>query len=647
MIHDSISFGIGEVDIAQGNSCIGYQLYNPTCIPHYLPPLESCFVGREKEVAWLLDQLHPGKVVAICGPGGIGKSALAAQAVRKLEAGRFPDGIIFHRFCHQPQTTHVLERIAQFLNIEPEPTLESAVRSALAGRRMLIILDGTEEADDLQAILRLRGSCGVLITSRKKSDAQSFRFDLAPLEEQQAAEAFRGYSGTVEDNASVQGICKILGGWPVALRLAGRYLNSTGESAADYLRWLEKKPFKELAVGNHQDENAALLLRRSVAQVSRDARLALGLAGTLAFAPIAREAISAIFEGDERRARNALNELVNYGMLERKEERWQVSHALIHAYARTELTLSREYLKQIAEYYIAYCEVQSEAGLVGYVRLDAERAHCIRVMESCLENGLWQEVKALVEATCIYLDRQGHWVELLTAVSMRLAAARQKGERRDESWCLNALGETCWKRGEYARALEYYEQSLVIDRELGSREGEGLALNNIGLIYDMQCNYKKALQCYEQSLAIRREAGDRAGEGAVLNNMAMVYTKQGDYKTALAYLQQSLSISMETSDKVGQGATLTNIAAIYRAQGSASSALEHLEQGLAIRRELGDRAGEAQSCWNIGRIYEDLGNIAAAEEYINQAVEIAEKIDHPLLQEWRDGLAQVRAARQG
>ncbi|MCI5163492.1 MAG: NACHT domain-containing protein, partial [Candidatus Electrothrix sp. AX5] len=162
MINNSISFGTEDVQVVQGNTSITCYAPEPLQVPRQLPSLNAHFVGREDELALLFELLQPGKVVTICGTGGIGKTALATQAVHKLEAGRFPDGIIFYSFYHQPETAHALHHIAQSLNLEPEPTLEAAVRSALAGRRMLLILDGTEDAEDLQAILKLRGSCGVL-----------------------------------------------------------------------------------------------------------------------------------------------------------------------------------------------------------------------------------------------------------------------------------------------------------------------------------------------------------------------------------------------------------------------------------------------------------------------------------------------------
>jgi len=65
--------------------------------------------------------------------------------------------------------------------------------------------------------------------------------------------------------------------------------------------------------------------------------------------------------------------------------------------------------------------------------------------------------------------------------------------------------------GEYAAALNYYEQALTIFREIGDRAEEGTTLNNIGLIYASLGEYVVALDYFQQALTLRREIGDRAG----------------------------------------------------------------------------------------------------------------------------------------
>uniref|UniRef100_UPI004056BDFC NB-ARC domain-containing protein n=1 Tax=Candidatus Electrothrix sp. TaxID=2170559 RepID=UPI004056BDFC len=226
-----------------------------------LPSEDDIFLHRETELAWLDKHLHPDRIAAVCGPGGMGKTALTARAVRRLPPDRFPDGIIFHTFYHQANTAQAVQTIARALQLSVDGDVQQEVAAALGSRQALLILDGAEEADDLPAVLRLRGRCGVLITTRRKSDCGPLRLDLQPLPDDQSEEVLRAWGGEAGDQEAVEQIAGLLGGWPVALRLAGHYLHSTGEPAADYLRWLQKEPFRELGESEeHQRDNAALLL---------------------------------------------------------------------------------------------------------------------------------------------------------------------------------------------------------------------------------------------------------------------------------------------------------------------------------------------------------------------------------------------------
>ncbi|WPD23905.1 MAG: tetratricopeptide repeat protein [Candidatus Electrothrix scaldis] len=620
-------------------------------IPLQRPPRAEHFKGRDDMLEDLLPMLQPGKAVTLCGPGGMGKTALAVEAAWKLAPedkppASFPDGIIFYSFYGQAAVDPAFDHLVYSYTDDPPETGPAAAFRLLSNKRALIILDGAEEADDLTAVFRSCGGCGVLITTRDRLDARGTLVPVSPLKEQPAEQVFRLHSNTDADATTVQGICKLLDGWPLALRIAGQYLHSTVGDAAEYLEWLEEAPFEELGSGKHQNENAALLLERSMTRMSDDARLVLGAGGCLAFHSLAREPMAALLDGNKRRAGKALGLLVNFGLLERQGKRWKISHALVHTYARKHLALSKAALERLAAYYIAWCEEQSAAGVAGYARLDDERAHCLRLIKACLDGELWQEVKGLVWATYIYLDRQGWWTEKLTAVEMCLTAARQAEDRRGEAWCLNSLGYTCDNLGDKDQALAWFEESLPIWRELGERKDEGVTLTNMANIYQQQGRYEQALETYQQSLSIRQEVGDREGEGATLNNIGTLYWGQKKYDEALWHYEQCLPIRQEVGNTIGEGATLNNIAMIYYTQGKPDKAMEYHQQALAIRREQGDRAGEAVSCWNIGRTSEDMGDLAQAEEYIALAVELAEQIGHPELDGWRDGLKRLRAKQQ-
>ena len=54
-----------------------------------------------------------------------------------------------------------------------------------------------------------------------------------------------------------------------------------------------------------------------------------------------------------------------------------------------------------------------------------------------------------------------------------------------------------------------------------------------------------------------------------------------------------------------------------------------------------------ETSWNIGVLYEKQGELAKAEEYMNRAVKLMEQLEHPMLEECRKGLEQVRAKLRG
>ena len=56
-------------------------------------PLTS-FVGREREAAELAGLVRDHRLVTVTGPGGVGKTRLAAEVARAA-AGQFPDGVHF------------------------------------------------------------------------------------------------------------------------------------------------------------------------------------------------------------------------------------------------------------------------------------------------------------------------------------------------------------------------------------------------------------------------------------------------------------------------------------------------------------------------------------------------------------------------
>ena len=165
-------------------------------------------------------------------------------------------------------------------------------------------------------------------------------------------------------------------------------------------------------------------MARSLDQVSAGARAALGVAGLLALAPFDREPVAAALEIQPGEADRALGELVDYGLLLRPGEGYQITHALAHTYARQELAPPAEALARLAEYYAALAEAQSKLGLAGYQCPGSPpQPHPGRpggVRGGRAVGGRAPDHLGVED----YLDLQGYWTERMKLLEAGLAGAR-------------------------------------------------------------------------------------------------------------------------------------------------------------------------------------------------------------------------------
>jgi tetratricopeptide (TPR) repeat protein len=608
--------------------------------PPQLPPPIEHFTNRNAELTQLLHDLLPGRVTTLCGPGGIGKTALATEALWRLAAQndllkRFPDGIIFFTFYGQPDPNLALEHIVASFGVEPKPTPAAAALRALAGKQVLLFLDGTEEAENLSTVLKVRGTCGVLVTSRTNEDAVTEWQDIKQLELEEAKHLLQRWGGDyAAEETAVRQICELVGRLPLAVCLVGRYLSRRKQPAERYLAWLQSSPLNALDHGKRREQSVPLLLERSLEQVSPEARHALAVAGVLALSSFHRTVVAEALNIPVFEAEKSLGELVSYGLLVPTDtpdapNRYTISHALIHTYARKRLQPDEDVLNRLAAYYTDFAREQSQQGLEGYARLDMERAHIMRVMEACKEQEHWQAVTKLVWAVGTnddYLSLQGYWTERQIALEAGVQAAQNLGDRRDEGAFSGNLGSAYYNLGQVEYAITYYDQALAISREIGDRRNEGAWLGNLGLAYASLGQVEKAIEYYDQALTIARDIGDRQKEGIWLGNLGLAYRDLGLVEQAIEYYEQALAISREIGDRRNEGALLGNLGNAYYDLGQVEKAIEYYELALAIARDIGDRQREGIWLGNLGNAYRDLGQVEQAIEYYEHALAIAHDI---------------------
>jgi DNA-binding SARP family transcriptional activator len=157
-------------------------------VPAQLPADVGGFTGRAAELAELSRLLAPEQVddldgaptelpiAAICGTAGVGKSALAVRWAHRARA-RFPDGQLYVNLRGFDPDLPVTApgALAGLLTALGVPGHEipadqdaraARFRTALAGRRMLLVLDNARSVEQVRPLLPGTPTCAVLVTSR-------------------------------------------------------------------------------------------------------------------------------------------------------------------------------------------------------------------------------------------------------------------------------------------------------------------------------------------------------------------------------------------------------------------------------------------------------------------------------------------------
>lgn len=660
---------------------------NAMAVPRQLPAAIPNLVGRANELATLtriLDEPTERSVAvvisAIAGTAGVGKTALAVHWAHRVQ-DRFPDGQLYvnlRGYDPSPPMApeQALDGFLRALNVPvrriPASMQEQAAlyRSLLDGRRMLVILDNANTADQVRPLLPGSPDCLTVVTSRSRLSGLVVRdgahkVSLDPLPLAEAIVLLRQIIGSARVDAELNAAatlaqqCAYL---PLALRIAAeRIASHPYRTLADLTEELAngRDRLDMLVTGDDDTTAVRVMFSWSYQALPPETARVFRLLGLHVGPDISVPATAALAGITTVRARQLLDHLTGVHLLEETGRDRYRFHDLLRIYAAERAaTEETDHERDDAVHRLLswYLHTANAAGRVltpqwRYVSLDSPEADFSPLAFTTYRQALeWCEAERvnLVAATrhaaeCDqhiiawklpavlwdFFRLRGHWADWITTHETGLAATRYLHDRHGEAWIANNLGDGYQGLGRFDEALDHLQQALVAWRELNDRWGEGWTLYNLGTVYRRMGRFDEALEHYHQALARGREMSKPWGEAWALHSLATTYRSLGRFDEAFDHYHQSLIVRREINDRDGEGWTLHSLAITYRSLGRFDEALDHYHQSLIVYREINDRWGEGRTLYNVGEVLSDTGRLAAARVSWDQALTIFEELGDP------------------
>ncbi|MFJ5036108.1 BTAD domain-containing putative transcriptional regulator [Streptomyces sp. NPDC088560] len=320
------------------------------------------FAGRRQALDQCLELLPlegesrpPTMTVAVCGMAGVGKSTLAVHWGHMV-ADHFPDGQIYvdlqgHHPSEAPlEADRAIAEVLDALGVEHDRSYPSAAalgsvyRSALAGRRLLLVLDDAVDCEQVRPLLPATPGCLAIVTSRRRLDGLAVTNNarlvtLTPMTCDEGLELLDrrlGTDRTRAEHASAEEIVEQCGGLPLALAVAGtRALTQPQLTLASLASTLQDTADSLDALSGHDARtNTRDAFHRSYDALGSSAARLFRLLGLHPSREVTLPVAASLAGSDLRRTRQDVAELMEHHLLVELVAGRYTCHELLRTFAR-------------------------------------------------------------------------------------------------------------------------------------------------------------------------------------------------------------------------------------------------------------------------------------------------------------------------
>lgn len=208
----------------------------PSPAPRALPTSNSSFVGRDDDLAELMERIDDDQIISLVGPGGVGKTRLAL-ALATTVGSRFGCGVRFVELAGVIDGDAVADAVAHGMGLPVGSSGAAAALSEVGQLDILVVVDNCEQvieaaAHTVQLLTSTGSNIRVVTTSRETLSVDGEHvWPVEPLTvgehgaaQQLFVERARARGGAPEVDASaretITAIVRLLDGLPLAVEMA-------------------------------------------------------------------------------------------------------------------------------------------------------------------------------------------------------------------------------------------------------------------------------------------------------------------------------------------------------------------------------------------------------------------------------------------
>ncbi|WP_214318914.1 AfsR/SARP family transcriptional regulator [Nonomuraea sediminis] len=649
--------------------------------PAQLPAAVSDFTGR-KEIAGRLRTLLSAQsaaegvpVAAICGIGGVGKTALAVHVAHAAD-DLFPDGQLYVDLRgYTDETTAPESALGAFLralgippDVIPEglPERSALFRSLLADRRILVLLDNARDTEQVSSLLPGSAGCAAIVTSRVKlADLPSARLiDLDVMEPDEALSLFAAVAGperVAAEHGAAMDVVAACGFLPLAVRIvAARLAARPSWTVASLVPRLadEQRRLDELRVGNLAVEATFAL---GYGQLDPNQARAFRLLSLPNGPDISAGAAAAVLSMSLFETEDLLESLVDASLLEAPAPGRYRFHDLLKLFARRMLDKTERQqaktmaLRRLLGFYLASAQSAHRLAYEGSMIADnlvvvgsgrtfssADEAVAWLIAEGdALFAAINQAASAsrtaeqllpagdLLVAMEPLLEAGTHTREFDPGTRAVLATALKIDDKGSELRARYVLGRVLFAGNSLTEAEEQFRIVHKLSVERGEKVVTGEVMNALAVVVGRQRRHTEALAWFDTAMKWYRENGVPAGEALVLSYSARDHLGLGRPEDAIAAAEKGLAIFTEIGSGAGTARARYHLGIVLSRVGRLTEAVHHHAECLAFFRSSKQRVWEQRVCSRLAETFITAERYADAVRHAEQALVVSREIGHP------------------